>query len=316
MTAGQDGYQHLALYHENTDQLLESVVPFIHDGWAAGEATVLIVDEETIAAVRASVSGHPRLTLMDPVEAYRNPNHAFAAYQRLTEAEMASGAAGARLLSRLPYDPNPIRSAGWAAFEHSCNDIFADRALTMLCLYDTGALPNHVIDLSRTTHPLMVNGGHVRANDHYEAQPGTIAHALDTAHDDLERSEPTLTVGVVTSPRHARTAVLDVLNSGASGATSGAQDFVAAVWEVLLNAFQHGRPPVHLRLWLTADRALCAITDHGTGTTSSLTGLGLRPEQAQSSGAGLWLARQLTDTLVLRHHDESFTVIIECQLTA
>jgi anti-sigma regulatory factor (Ser/Thr protein kinase) len=315
MTSSRDGYRHLALYHDSVAELAEAVVPFLYAGRQAGKSAVLAADDATVAAVKATANGDTRLAVMDPRELFRNPNHALTACQRLAEAELSRGAAGVQILARMPHGRDPTQWAEWASFDYVANQVLADCPVELLCLYDTASLPPEVLNLGLHTHPLLLDGGQLVGNERYSPDPDPITATVKAAHDTLETTPATLALGKVTSTALARAAVRQTLNDGAAGASPAAADFITALSEVVQNALTHGRPPVRLCLWVTGDRVLCAVTDSGSGVPDPLTGLGPRPELNRGTGAGLWLARQLTDTLILRQDKDTFTVLFGVQVT-
>jgi len=316
MTHSRDGYRHLALYHDSLAELGDAVVPFLEAGRQGGKSAVLAADDATVAAVKATTNGDTSLTVMDPRELFRNPNHALTACQRLAEAELARGAAGVQILARMPHGRAPTQWAEWASFDYVANQVLADCPVELLCLYDAASLPAQVLDLGLHTHPLLLDGGQLVGNEQYSPDPDPIAATVRAAHDDLETTPATLALEPVTSAAQARAAVRQILDSGAAGASPAAADFITALSEVVQNALTHGRPPVRLRLWVTGDRVLGTVTDSGTGVPDPLTGLGPRPDLSPGCGAGLWLARQLTDTLILRPDRNTFTVLIGFHVTA
>jgi anti-sigma regulatory factor (Ser/Thr protein kinase) len=75
--------------------------------------------------------------------------------------------------------------------------------------------------------------------------------------------------------------------------------FVTAAHEVLVNALEHGGAPVQLVLWVDTARLACRITDQGPGITDTLAGF--RPPAA-TGHAGLWVARQLCEDVILSNN--------------
>nr|BFE57878.1 hypothetical protein GCM10020063_024040 [Dactylosporangium thailandense] len=84
-------------------------------------------------------------------------------------------------------------------------------------------------------------------------------------------------------------------------------DFVAAVNEVLTNAYVHGTPPVDVAVWVTRGRVECRVTDRGPGFRDPLAGYRPAPGGTRS-GNGLWLARQASDELTAWAGPDGFTV--------
>lgn len=74
-------------------------------------------------------------------------------------------------------------------------------------------------------------------------------------------------------------------------------DFVLAVNELTTNAVRHGGGRGSLRMWQQAGSLVCEVSDHGDGVSSRLLGVHHRPAPESVGGWGLWLARELSDTM-------------------
>jgi anti-sigma regulatory factor (Ser/Thr protein kinase) len=99
---------------------------------------------------------------------------------------------------------------------------------------------------------------------------------------------------------------------GAALATQGvggsrALETVLAANEVILNAFEHGEPPVEVRLGRVGDRVLCEVVDHGPGFDDPLIGFD-PPGDPGGRAPGLWVARQLVRKLEAYPTAAGFTV--------
>jgi serine/threonine-protein kinase RsbW len=84
-------------------------------------------------------------------------------------------------------------------------------------------------------------------------------------------------------------------------------DFVVAVNELLTNAVRHGGGTGHVTLWCVDDAVLCEVTDHGGGLGALRAG---RPAPDELGGRGLWLVRELTDSIAIKTGPEGTAVRI------
>jgi anti-sigma regulatory factor (Ser/Thr protein kinase) len=95
----------------------------------------------------------------------------------------------------------------------------------------------------------------------------------------------------------------------ASGVTDLAlYRFVVAVNEILTNAVRHGGGSGTLRLWRDDGRLHCRISDHGTGLNPYRPVR--RPHERDTSGRGLWLARQNVDRFSIDARPSGTTVTL------
>ncbi|MGQ5262094.1 ATP-binding protein [Micromonospora sp. ZYX-F-536] len=121
-------------------------------------------------------------------------------------------------------------------------------------------------------------------------------------------SQP-FTGATVTQVRHLLAA--RVAAAGLSG--DAAEDFVLAVHELVTNAVRHGGGAGRLELYLRADVVVCEVTDHGSGMGDLLVEM---PAADVPGGRGLWLAHQLTGTLMVVAGPAGVTASVSACLTA
>ncbi|MEE6257110.1 ATP-binding protein [Plantactinospora sonchi] len=91
-------------------------------------------------------------------------------------------------------------------------------------------------------------------------------------------------------------------------------DFVLAVNELITNAVRHGGGRGGLRLWFAEGVLHCVVSDTGTGITGDRLDEHARPEPETAGGWGLWLARQLSDEMLVRSGADGTTVRISARV--
>ncbi|MDM4720624.1 ATP-binding protein [Micromonospora sp. WMMA1363] len=74
-------------------------------------------------------------------------------------------------------------------------------------------------------------------------------------------------------------------------------DFVLAVNELITNAVRHGGGHGWLRMWQQRSALVCEVSDHGHGISTQRLVDRNRPAPDTAGGWGLWLARELSDTM-------------------
>ena len=88
-----------------------------------------------------------------------------------------------------------------------------------------------------------------------------------------------------------------------------------AVNELLTNAVRHGGGTGHVALWREDDAVVCEVTDRGAGLPAPHPDKPDRPVMDEPGGWGLWLAAELTDTLVLQSGPRGTTVRVSTRLS-
>jgi anti-sigma regulatory factor (Ser/Thr protein kinase) len=111
--------------------------------------------------------------------------------------------------------------------------------------------------------------------------------------------------GQLSATRHRVTRCAAV--AGLAG--SALSDFVLAVNEIMTNAVLHGGGHGRLRMWLSTGRLHCEVSDHGPGGRPERF-TGLRPPSYAFGGRGMYLVRQLCETVTVDTGPAGTTVAI------
>jgi anti-sigma regulatory factor (Ser/Thr protein kinase) len=180
-------------------------------------------------------------------------------------------------------------------------------------VFDTTRLPDQVLESVARTHPTVVAGRTRTANPRF-VDPAEYLRRLPEPPEPLQGTRPRLAVDAVADPVALRHAVATEL-AAVRGPREVVEDFLLAVDEMTSNAFRHGGPPVGLRLWTSAERVVCTVSDSGPGLTDPFAGYGpAHGEDLSRGGMGLWLARQLCDHVDIRTGPDGVTVRLTTEL--
>ncbi|MBG0565425.1 ATP-binding protein [Actinoplanes aureus] len=108
----------------------------------------------------------------------------------------------------------------------------------------------------------------------------------------------TFTPRLFTAANVSETRHLIIEAAGGFGLAGDAlSDFVLAVYELLTNAVRHGGGWGRVALRRDGDLLTCVTTDYGPGFTDEPAGDDVPPPVMSFGGRGLFLARQLTDSM-------------------
>jgi anti-sigma regulatory factor (Ser/Thr protein kinase) len=187
------------------------------------------------------------------------------------------------------------------------NLAYPGSALSILCVYDRRTTPAPALAAAEATHPHLRTDDGRKANPAYQ-DPRAFLNGLQIPDEPIQRTAPVWALDQAPSLpelRHQLTAAL----RGRARDRDVEEDFHLACSEIAANAFRHGRPPVSARLWATADRLVCTITDTGTGYRDATAGYQpAHGDDLSRGGMGLWLARKLCDHVDLIGDPQGLTV--------
>ncbi len=275
-------------------EFAESVLPFIDDGLAGGEAVLVVVPPHKIELLRAGLGRQAdSVEFVDMTEAGRNPARLISVWVRFIERQ-APSAHGVRGVGEPIYpERSPAELAECQRHEVLLN-LALDRvgASWVMCPYDLETLPASVIDEARRSHPFVAADG-TRRHSH--------AYAADWTPCAVPFPEPPGPVAGfgfdVTSLRDVRTVV--TARAAAHGLDAVQVDaIVIATSEVASNSVRHGGGDGRLRVWTEGAALVCEVCDAGH-IEDPLIGR-LPPEPSQFDGRGLWLVNQLCDLVEIR----------------
>ena len=276
-------FSHAALLYRERDEYLSEISDFAS---SAGKAPV-----HAVLSWNSTLPARLTLPVMSSVELGRNPARLIPA--GLSFADEYPGEQVYCL-----WEPAwPGRSAAEltevARHEALCNLAFADRPVTLLCLYDASRLSEETIARVESTHPVLISAGRRRASFSYSG-PGVMPPGCD---DPLPEPDPgaeslgftdQLTAVRVFAARHATAAGLGPART---------RDLTLAVSEIAANALGHASGGV-IRAWRGPGELICQIEDGGH-IEDPLAGLRRRPPE-QPGGHGLWLVNLLCDLVERR----------------
>ncbi len=301
---GRTGHFHEAGLYSSDAEFRALIVPFVEAGIAAGEPVILGYDDRKMALLHSWLPDPSPVMFLGDKGLYATPARAIAAYQRLLEQHVAAGAEQIRITGEVPHPGNGGSFQGWDRYECAVNVVWERFPVWGFCLYDTTTAPPVVLDAVERTHRTLVSpSGARRASARY--QDVGVFEAIAAEPDPLEEHPPTaeFTPGL---PADARRALARIGRDRVTEDTL--QDLLIALSETVGNAFEHGRPPVTVRIWAAPDRLVASVHDCGPGVTDRLAGLVPAPGGIDSRGLGLWVTHQLDIDVALIRSGDGFTV--------
>jgi anti-sigma regulatory factor (Ser/Thr protein kinase) len=308
MNTDPHGFVHEAVIYDTDTALLDTVVPFLRAGITAGEPTLLAVDDRHERLILNALQHVDGLTVLAAAQ-YCSPFVALHDNWQLLRRHSAAGAQRIRIVGQV-LRPGVLEDwAGWLRYEASINDLYAALPVWGICPYDRRTTaPDILADVTRT-HPYLTgfDGDHC-ANpayvDPYDVLAG-LAQAqlapLQQQTADVEVTDPSL--------EDARLAVATVaLHTDLDDET--VSGLIFATNEVVTNAVVHGRPPIRVQVWRTADRITVAVHDRGDGPADRYAGLLPDRHTNRDGASGLELAYRLCHGVTVTTTPGGCTVVL------
>jgi anti-sigma regulatory factor (Ser/Thr protein kinase) len=280
-------------------------VPFLLDGVAAGEPSVVSAGERNAALIGSALPAGPGVTFLTGGDVYHRPTTAIRSYRKLLASYLAAGAQQIRIIGELPLADLGATWDWWARYESAINHAYDDFPLWSMCAYDRRITPATVLDDVARTHPwsATTDGRHVRS-ERYSDPLVYLCENRPVVLDSLQRTPPVIEL-TDPSPARARRAVREV-DRGHLPADD-IDDLVVAVSETVTNALRYGQPPVRIRLWTADDRVVVTVSDCGDGPKDPFAGL-LPARYGSTGGLGLWITFQSCSHVTMSRDAGSFTL--------
>ncbi|MFG2721246.1 anti-sigma factor RsbA family regulatory protein [Streptomyces sp. NPDC048416] len=303
-TPDAGAFIHPALFYRDLDEYVRETAGFVRGALAADEPVFVAVPGPRLDALRQHLGADAAaVSCADMTELGRNPGRILAALQGF--ADRHPGRAPRIIGEPIWAGRSTAETMEATRHEALINTAFSGRGATILCPYDTSALPSSVISDALRTHPTVIEDGRDRSSSAYTSADVVCADC------DLPLPEP---AGVEAYLEYADGQLGEVRERADAWARSTdlepdrRGDLVIAINEAAANSVAHGGGRGVLRLWRTPSGTAVAEIRDGGRLTNPLAGR-RRPALASSNGGrGLWMIHQLCDLVEIRAHDTGLTL--------
>ena len=294
---------HQALLYGSAHDFVAAMAPFVREGLERGDTVFAATTPRNIAALREELGADAaRVELEDTTTWQTRPYDRLHAFRRMVEHLPPGGAL--RAMGEPVWSGSPAVIRQWARYESIVNLALAEAPMRFVCLYDSAALPDDILEHARHTHPELVEHG------------AEVPCAEFVSPEEFLPGEPPA------PPEHPAELPLEsapfrrLLAERARDAGLAEErvaELVLAANEVATNALMHGMPPFRASLWKQDDELICQIADSGRGVDDPLVGW-LPPPDGAQHGWGLPIARQLCDALEIVPTDRGTTASLHVSL--
>jgi anti-sigma regulatory factor (Ser/Thr protein kinase) len=287
--------QHAAAFHRSPADLLAQLLPMVTAGLRSGAPVALAVNPATEAALYDGIGNPPGLILLSRPEGPDAESGQTLAARRARELRELTATTGrpVTVVTEHTSRLDGVDGTFWTELDAAFNIALAELPVTLTCFFPELPLHQEVLDGARRNHPLLLLDGELRHNPHHRAPREVLAEQPAPAPVLLGPPELRLSFGAW-QLHEVRGAVEDALLS-ANCPRERAEDVVLAVNEVATNAVEHGDSRAELFIWVDDDGVVCEVHDRGS-LRDPLPGLAA-PHSSNPRGRGVWIARQLCDSL-------------------
>lgn len=287
-------FRHEALIYADPEEFLAGTVPFLRGALEAGESALVAVSQTQTARLEGELGGDAaEVGFADMETLGRNPARIIPFWRDFVDEH------GGRPVCGIgePVWPGRERHEIDECQRHEglLNVAFgrSPPAWSLLCPYDSRALPDDVLERVADSHR------HVARKGVLESSGADFLEESDCFAGELP-GRPPLTdafdfrLDGLAPVRRRVEAAAELSQLPASRMA----DLVLAVSELAANSIVHGGGTGTLRIWREGDRLVVEVEDSGL-VEEQLVGR-VRPSHTQLGGRGLWIANQLCDLVQIR----------------
>ncbi|MFF4185088.1 anti-sigma factor RsbA family regulatory protein [Streptomyces sp. NPDC001691] len=301
---GKEPFFHPALFYRDLDEYVRETGTFVRGALEAEEPVFVAVPGPRLDALRQDLGADgAAVGFADMTELGRNPGRILAALQGFADAH--PGWAVRIIGEPIWAGRSPAEIVEATRHEALINTAFTGRTASILCPYDTSALPPAVVADARRTHPTLIEDGHTRSSSAYTSADVVCAGCdVPLPEPDAPAVRLEYTAGELGQVREeadawARRTPLDQRRR---------DDLVIAISEAAANSIAHGGGSGTLRLWWAhSGTAVAELRDSGR-LTDPLAGRSRPTLTSSNGGRGLWMIHQLCDLVEVRAHHTGLTL--------
>jgi anti-sigma regulatory factor (Ser/Thr protein kinase) len=303
------GGRHGATVVDSREELVALGAGYLAEGLDAGDLVLVSAHPETVELLRRALGLRADEVHTDPAASLlgSRPPDALALTGRWLER--AAGERSGRLRALAEVDPGP-RPADWREcqrFESVANRFLLDARFSGVCVYDRSRLAAPLVESVPATHPEVLTASGWLPSPSF-TEPDAYLRSLSVVPEPEESGAPVFTTDDAPALPWLRHRLIEAVDAAVPDLDQR-DDLHLALAEIAANAFRHGRRPVAARVWASAERLVCTISDTGTGFSDP--GAGYLPAHGADlsrGGMGLWLARKLCDHVDLVPGPHGLTV--------
>jgi hypothetical protein len=307
----EGAFEHWACVYDDDQQFLDTAVPFLAGGLAAGEPVLAVTSGANLELIGAALEEHAGdVDYAESAFFGRRPPQRVAAFYRYWARNASDGGRNTRvrILAEPVWAGRSAREvAAWTRMESALNVALAPASISMICPYDTRTLDPGIVADALRTHPARIAGSDLSPSAEF-TDPAQFVRSCDTdplAQPPADAAE----FGFDGSLRALRQFIAGRADAyGVAG--DRAEMLILAVSEVGAYLKTQGPGTAAVRAWEQPGAVVCDFRQRGTSIGDPF--LGLRPASLEpGAGDGLWLANQICDWMEIRSGAEGCAIQLQ-----
>jgi transcriptional regulator with XRE-family HTH domain len=158
-TGSVPSLEHRALIYGSEEEFLAGALPFVREGVERDECPLVVTSAAHITHLRRDLADRSDgVEFVDSASWYSTPRAALEGYRGAINRRRSDGFVWVRILGEPVWagsSEDDIRR--WIRYESMLNLALAAEPVTLMCPYDTRAVPDHIIHSAYETHPTIVH---------------------------------------------------------------------------------------------------------------------------------------------------------------
>jgi transcriptional regulator with XRE-family HTH domain len=151
--------EHRLLAYGSDEEFLAGTGPLVAEGLERDDAVLVVTDREHIGHLRDAVDGVDQIEFADSAGWYSSPSDALARYRSWVDQKVEAGSLWVRIVGEPVWAGcSDAETAAWTRYESLINLVLGAAPVTLVCPYDTSAVPSAVVADAHRTHPGLAHG--------------------------------------------------------------------------------------------------------------------------------------------------------------
>ena len=166
---------HATLFYDGPRQYAAEAGGFLRDGLGQGHRALVMAPPARVDALRAELGRDAdEVTFVEESVAYAPQ---WNAYRVLLDFAAAAPGVRSRVIAEQSLADRPSAElVDYQRLEAAINLVFAESPVDLLCPYDAGSLPAHLLDIAHDTHAVVRADGVDRPNPRFDDPLVTLEH--------------------------------------------------------------------------------------------------------------------------------------------